>query len=148
TAGGSARLGYAASPVRRSCVEHGGDFAIAHGLIRETEGAVLAYFSGSTKKSAEGSSGESTADADPLDTQFRKLREAQLNPLQAHDYVHGAVHGTDHRGDILLALETRRIQNVGPCILIRLKPFDGVLEVWAAHQVVLRPRRQQEGKGQ
>ena len=118
------------------CLEHSHDIPRADGILCEGKGAVLSHFSPSAKKGAKGGASESTADADALDSNRRKGGQAQLDALQSHEDVHRAIDRADHRGDVVLAGEAWRIENIGARFLIGLQTLDRVSEVRPADQVV------------
>ncbi len=102
-----------------SSFEYGANVTRAHGLIGESKRAVLAHLPSGTKKGAERDATESAADADPPDANRGQLGETQANALQSHHDIHRAIHRTDHCGNVVLAGEARRIEDIGargrPC---------------------------------
>ena len=118
------------------CLEHSHDIPRADGILREGKGAVLLHFPPGAKKGAQGGASESAADADAPDSNCRESGQAQLGALQSHEDVHRAIDRADHRGDVVLAGDAWRLENIGARFLIGLQTLDRVSEVSPADQVV------------
>ena len=52
------------------------------------------------------------------------------------------------RGDVVLAAQTGRVENIGAGILERLEAPDGVVEIGAAVKIIFRARGERERKWQ
>ena len=61
-----------------------------------------------------------------------------------HQHVDREVDRADDGADVLDRAQSRRVERVGPGLLVGLKPRDRVVEVGVTAQQVLRPRGQRE----
>ncbi len=77
----------------------------------------------------------------PLRAGGFELGEAE-RPSRQH--VDGLGYRAAHGADLIETSKPRRIEHVRACRFESLQPFDGIVEVGAAMEEILRPRRQDE----
>src|SRR5260370_11140179 len=123
------------------------DLPKAHCFVRELKRAVLPHLLGGAKEGAKSGAREGATYADPFDSHRREFGPTQLDPLQSHDHVDRAIHRVDHSGNILPGGKTRRIENVGACLLIGLQSRDRVSQIGLAGPIILGTTRQCDYKG-
>jgi len=108
---------------------------------------VLAHFTAGAKKGAERGARESTAHADALDADCRKLSQAKLNTAQSHKDIHRPIDGADYGRNFVFRREARCIENIGAGFLVSLETRDGVVEIRPVVQVIFGASGEGEGEG-
>ncbi|MDT4861498.1 hypothetical protein FQZ97_961060 [compost metagenome] len=120
-----------------------------HRLLRLLQAAALGESFGCLEERAIRHSGEARTQADAPDAQLGQFVQRQPQGRGADQYVDRPwLHRLDHFGDFLAGGQARRVEHIGAGLGERHQALDGVVQILAAMEEILRPCRQGEGEWQ